>query len=59
VLDAAFDPGLVHLHAEGDAPVHGDGERLGAAHPAEAGGQGDRALREPPKRFSATAAKVS
>ena len=42
--DAAFDPVGIHLDAEGYALVHGDGERLGAAHAAEAGGEADAAL---------------
>ncbi len=41
-FQAAGDAGRVGLDAEGDAVVHGDGERLGAAHPAEPGGEGDR-----------------
>ena len=43
VLDAAGDPGLVAVHADRHAAVHGDGQRLGAAHAAQAGGQRDRA----------------
>lgn len=43
VLDPAFDGPRVDVDAEGHAAVHGDGERLGAAHAAEPGGQGDRA----------------
>ena len=43
VLDASGDPGRVALDADDDAVVHGDRERLGAAHAAEAGGQRDRA----------------
>ena len=43
VLDPALDPRLVALDADHDAVVHGDRERLGAAHAAEPGGQGDRA----------------
>ena len=41
-LDPAVDPVLVALDADHDPVVHGDGERLGAAHPAEAGGERDR-----------------
>jgi hypothetical protein len=41
VGDAAFDPVGIYLDAEGHALVHGDGERLGAAHAAEAGGEAD------------------
>ena len=37
------DPRLVALDADRDAVVHGDGERLRAAHAAEPGGQRDRA----------------
>src|SRR5207249_3307576 len=43
VLETAGDPLLVDLDANGDAAVQGDGERLRAAHAAEAGGQSDRA----------------
>ena len=43
VLDPPVDPRLVALDADHDAVVHGDGERLGAAHAAEPGGQRDRA----------------
>ena len=42
VLDAALDGARVAVDADRDAVVHGDGERLGAAHAAEPGGQGDR-----------------
>ena len=41
VLDAALDGARVDVDADRDAVVHGDGERLGAAHAAEAGGEGD------------------
>ena len=43
VLDAAVDGARVAVDADRDAVVHGDGQRLGAAHAAEAGGQRDRA----------------
>ena len=43
VLDAALDPALVDVDADRDAVVHRHGERLGAAHAAEAGGQRDGA----------------
>ena len=43
VLDPAGDPGLVDVDADRDPVVHGHGQRLGAAHPAEAGGEGDGA----------------
>ena len=43
VLDAAGDPRLVDVDADRDAVVHGHGERLGAAHAAEAGGERDGA----------------
>ena len=39
-LEAAPRARLVDLDGEADALVHRHGERLGAAHPAEAGGQG-------------------
>ena len=42
-LDPAANPGLVALHADDHAAVHGHGQRLSAAHPAQARGQGDRA----------------
>ncbi len=44
VLDPAGDPGRVAVDADRHAAVHGDGERLGAAHAAEAGGEGDGAF---------------
>ena len=60
VVDPALDPGLVALDADDDALVHGHRERLRAAHPAEAGGDGDRARRACPRTsLSATAANVS
>ena len=37
----AADPRLVALDADGDAVVHGDRQRLGATHAAEAGGHRD------------------
>ena len=43
VLDPPVDPGLVALDADRDAVVHGDRERLRAAHAAEPGGQRDGA----------------
>ncbi len=43
VVDAAVDAGDVAVHADRDAVVHGDGQRLRAAHAAEAGGQRDGA----------------
>ena len=54
-LDAALDPLHVHLDAQRAAAVHGHGERLGAAHAAEAGGHdeapGERAAEaQPPDR---------
>ena len=51
VLDPAGDPGRVALDADRDAVVHGDRERLGAAHAAEPGGQGDRAREGPAERL--------
>lgn len=47
VLDPALDGTRVAVDADGDAVVHGDGERLGAAHAAEPGGQGDRPGQRP------------
>ena len=44
VGDTAFDPVGINLDAQGYSPVHGDGQRLGAAHAAEAGGEADAAL---------------
>ncbi len=42
-LEAPLDAGAVDVDAQRDAVVHRDRQRLGAAHPAEAGGQRDRA----------------
>ena len=52
--------GLVDLDREADAVVHRHGERLGAAHPAEAGGQ-RRPARAASRRSAAAraSAKVS
>ena len=47
VLDPPADPGLVAVHADGHAAVHGDGQRLRAAHAAQSGGQRDRARQGP------------
>ncbi len=44
VGDPAGDPRRVGLDADRHAAGHRDGERLGAAHPAKARGQRDRAL---------------
>ena len=41
-LDAPLDAGGVDVDAQRDAVVHRDRQRLGAAHPAEPGGQRDR-----------------
>ena len=41
-LEAALDPLRIDLDAERDAVVHRHRQRLGAAHPAESGGQRDR-----------------
>ena len=49
VGDAAIDPVRVHLDAESYALVHGDGQRLGAAHAAEARGEADAAAQRPPE----------
>ncbi len=46
-LHAAFDPRGVDLDAQGDPSVHGDGQRLRAAHPAEPAGERDRAPQRP------------
>ncbi len=40
---AALDARRIDLDDERDAVVHGDGERLGAAHAAEAGGDDEAA----------------
>ena len=50
-LDAAGDPGLVALDADDHAAVHGHGQRLGAAHAAQAAGQGDRAFERAAEAF--------
>jgi hypothetical protein len=42
-LDTPFDPGGVDLDADHHPLVHRDGERLGAAHPAESPRERDRA----------------
>ena len=46
-LDPALDPCGVHVHAERHALVHGDRQRLRAAHPAQPGGEGDPAPERP------------
>ena len=46
-LEPAPSAGLVDLDREADALVHGHGQRLGAAHPAEAGGQGHGPAQRP------------
>ncbi len=58
-LEPAPGPRLVDLDRQADALVHRHGQRLGAAHPAEAGGQGDasrgacrRSAGGPPRRTS-------
>ena len=59
-LDAPLDPVQVDLDAQRGAAEHGDRQRLGAAHPAEARGHHQPA--RPgcrPKRLRAAAAKVS
>ena len=43
MLDAAGDARRVDIHADRDAVVHRDRERLRAAHAAEPAGEGDRA----------------
>ena len=43
VLDPALQPGPVDVDDQADAVVEGDGQRLRAAHPAAAAGQGQRA----------------
>src|SRR5680860_218771 len=47
MLDPAGDPGLVALDADRHAVVHGDRQRLRAAHPAESRGQRDRPRQGP------------
>jgi hypothetical protein len=51
VADLQPPPGarLVDLDAQRHAVVHRHGQRLGAAHPAETGGQGDRAPERAPE----------
>ena len=48
-LDPALDPERVDLHAQRDPVVHRHGERLGAAHAAEAAGERDRAGERAPE----------
>ena len=43
VFDASFDPGGVAVDADRDPTVHGDRQRLCAAHPAESRGERDGA----------------
>ena len=38
-LDAPLDPSRIHLHHQGHALVHGDGQGLGPAHAAQPGGE--------------------
>lgn len=47
VLDATVDGARVHVDTDGDAVVHRHGERLGAAHAAETGGEGNGAGQRP------------
>ncbi len=48
MVHAPLQPGFVHIDADNSATVHGDRERLRAAHPTTAGGQresaGERAV---------------
>jgi hypothetical protein len=60
-LQALLDARRVDLHAEDRAAVHGRGERLRPAHPAESGGEHEAAgerpaevLAAPPRRTSRT-----
>ena len=51
VLDAPDDTGRVTLDADDHAAVHGHGQRLRPTHPAQAGGQRDRAIERPAEAF--------
>jgi len=51
VLDPPGDPGRVALDADDHAAVHRHGQRLRAAHAAQAAGQRDRALERPAIAF--------
>ncbi len=46
-LEPSTRPGLVDLDGQADALVHGHGQGLGSAHPAQAGGQRDRPAQRP------------
>jgi hypothetical protein len=43
-VEPPLDPAGVDLDDDGHAVVHGHGQGLGPAHPAQAGGQGQRPL---------------
>ena len=47
-LEPSLRPAGIHLDDQGDAFVHGDRERLGAAHPTESAGQHDLPLEPVP-----------
>ncbi len=46
-IEAPPDPVRVRLDDDGHAFVHGDGQRLGAAHPAQPGGEDEPPLERP------------
>ncbi len=58
-VEPPLDARRVHLHREADALVHRDGERLRAAHAAQAARQRIVPLSEPPYFWRAASAKVS
>ena len=49
VGDTAVDAGRVEVDTDRHAVVHGDCQRLGPAHPADAGGEGDRSGERAPE----------
>ena len=54
-VEAPLDARFVHFHRDDDAVVHRDGKGLGAAHPAQTSGDGNRAFQRavkmPPGAF--------
>ncbi len=47
-VESALGAGRVHFDDQADALIHGDGQRLGPAHPAQTGRQAELALERSP-----------